>query len=79
MKKISFSLIVITLLISFTPIVCLADYSNYVWSNTSDLTTLVSNNLTENYTDEELLEMGVSEDVVNNRSTIKLYNDVVLN
>lgn len=52
MKKFSFSLIVITLLISFTPIVCLANYSNYVWSNTSDLTSLVSNNLTTNYTDD---------------------------
>ena len=51
MKKFSFSLITIILVISLSPIICCADYSSYVWSNTSDLTTLVSNNLTENYTD----------------------------
>ncbi|MBQ9267149.1 MAG: hypothetical protein IJ217_02560 [Clostridia bacterium] len=32
----------------------------------------------ENYTDDELLEMGLSEEQVSNRQTIKLYSDVVL-
>lgn len=33
----------------------------------------------ENYTDEELLKMGISEEIVEKRSTVKLYNDVILN
>lgn len=32
----------------------------------------------DNYTDEELLEIGLSEQEVSNRQTLKLYNDVVL-
>ncbi len=38
-----------------------------------------SASIIENYTDDELIEMGISEESVNSRSTIKLYNDVVLN
>lgn len=38
-----------------------------------------SASIIENYTDDELLEMGVSEEAINSRTTIKLYNDVILN
>lgn len=54
-----------------------SSYTESVWVKVIRQANTAS--IVENYTDEELLEMGVSEDVVNNRSTIKLYNDVVLN
>ena len=52
MNKLHFSFLSIVLLLVFIPAICLANYSNYIWSNTKDLTTLVSNNITENYTDD---------------------------
>ena len=50
-KKI-FSILIASVLIFSTPIMCFASYSSYVWSGMEDFTALVSNNITENYTDD---------------------------
>ncbi|MBQ8206161.1 MAG: hypothetical protein IJZ77_01700, partial [Bacilli bacterium] len=35
--------------------------------------------IVENYTDDELLDLGISEDIVSDRNTIKMYDEVIVN
>lgn len=50
--KKSFSLLTSLILILFVPVFTFADDSVYVWSSLDEVTSLVSNNITEDYTDD---------------------------
>ncbi len=50
-KKI-LSILISSLLIVYTPVICFASSTSYIWSSIEDYTALVSNNITENYTDD---------------------------
>ena len=50
--KKSFSLLTSLILILFVPVFTFADDSVYVWSSLDEVTALVSNNITEDYTDD---------------------------
>ena len=46
------SILISSLLIVYTPVMCFASSTSYIWSGIEDYTALVSNNITESYTDD---------------------------
>lgn len=51
--KLYFSIILFISLIIFLTTISFAEFSNYIWSSKEELTAMVSNNITPNYTDDK--------------------------